>query len=116
MILRIIFGVARSLLLLRRDCCCRLGTVQSVLLLLFHHNKLVPPNTARVILRARDYCVTTVIKCTREDVVLMPVQHLLLHARVRVPHPTSFIAASRDNFIALWIELNLGYLILVTFE
>ena len=115
MIVRIIFGGCCSLLLLRRDCCCRLGTVQGILLL-FHHNKLVPPNAARVILRARDYCVATVIKCTREDVVLVPIQHLLLHARIRVPHPTSLIAASRDNFIALWIELNLGYLVLVTFE
>ena len=46
----------------------------------------------------------------------MTVQNLLLYACVRVPDPASFVAARRDNFIALWIELNLGYLILMAFE
>lgn len=46
----------------------------------------------------------------------MPVQHLLLDACVGVPHSARLVAARRDDFVALWVELDLRYLVLVPFE
>lgn len=46
----------------------------------------------------------------------MPVQYLLLHSCVRVPDPACLIATSSDNLVALGIELDLRYLILMALE
>ena len=46
----------------------------------------------------------------------MAVKYLLLHSRVRIPHSASLITTGRDDLIALRIELDLRYLILVTLE
>lgn len=46
----------------------------------------------------------------------MPIQYLLLHAGVGVPDAARLIATSSDDLVALWIELDLRYLILVALE
>ena len=94
MIVRIIFGGCCSLLLLRRDCCCRLGTVQGILLL-FHHNKLVPPNAARVILRARDDGIALIVERARENLVCVPLKHLQTVARLDLPQASRLVARRR---------------------
>ena len=40
----------------------------------------------------------------------------MLHACVRIPHSARLITTGRDDFVALRVELDLGYLVLVTFE
>ena len=46
----------------------------------------------------------------------MTIQYLLLNSGVSVPHSTRFVATCRDELVALRIELDLRYLILVTLE
>ena len=46
----------------------------------------------------------------------MAVQYLLLYTSVRIPDSASLITTSSDDLIALRVELDLRYLVLVTLE
>jgi hypothetical protein len=46
----------------------------------------------------------------------MPIQYLLLHSRVRIPHSTSLVTTGSDDLVSLRVELDLRYLILVALE
>lgn len=105
-------GVTSSVLFL--GSCCSTA-VKHIFLFLLHHG-FIPPDAASVILRTCDYGVATVIKSTRKYIVFVPVQYLLLNSCVGVPYSACLVTTGRDNLVALWVELNFRYLVLVTLE
>ena len=80
------------------------------------HCILIFPDPAGVVLRPSNDSVTFIVECAREDLILMPLEHLRLVTSVYRPQTACFIATCRDDLVTLRIERDLGYLILVTLQ
>jgi hypothetical protein len=72
------------------------------------------PNPASVIFRSSNYGISLIVECTRENFIFMAIKHLNLGSRISVPDSASLVATSRDDFVSLWVELNLRYFVFVT--
>ena len=66
----------------------------------------IPPDAAGVVLRACDYCVSFVVKRTREYFVFVTIEYLELVAILGGPNSAGFVATRRDDFVSLRIERN----------
>ena len=79
----------------------------SVLFFPSPYNLFVFPNSARVVLGASNYRVALVVEGAGENIVFVSLEHLKLGTGVSLPYSAGLVDTSRDDFVTLWVELNL---------
>ena len=66
------------------------------------------PDSARVVLRARNNRIPLIVERATENLIGVPFQHLQAVPAVHLPQPRRLITARRQYLGALRVEANLG--------
>ena len=82
----------------------------------FWDHGTISPDSASIILRSSNYSVTFVVESTGEDIISVTFEHLAFSSGISVPHTTGLITTCGNYLIALWIELNFRYFVLMPLQ